>query len=85
MVFVDFVSGLTAPTALVESEFMGNPFHAWDARTSLVRMITQTCPECGAGAVTFGEYLSHPDLGPLEWTDKCTNDWCEWEHTGIEV
>jgi len=48
-------------------------------------MITQTCPECGAAAVTFGAYVSHPDLGPLEWIDTCTNDWCEWEQTGIEV
>lgn len=48
-------------------------------------MIIQTCPECGAGTVTFGEYLSHPDFGPLEWTDKCTNEWCDWEHTGIEA
>ncbi|WP_166804855.1 MULTISPECIES: hypothetical protein [Cryobacterium] len=47
-------------------------------------MITQTCPECGSGDVTFGA-LSHREFGSMQWTDACTNDSCDWEHTGIEV
>lgn len=48
------------------------------------RMIIRTCPDCGA-LVELGDYSPGTDLGQRNWTDRCPNEECGWENSGMDI
>jgi hypothetical protein len=48
------------------------------------RMIIHICPDCGA-SIELGAYSPGTELGQRKWTDRCSNEECGWENSGMDI